>query len=541
MQVGRIRIKMRVCVLVLLLLGNTFNIAVAKSSKKKKKTQIELLTTEKAIAAIDSIYVADSLAWTLVHYPASLSSMHETLARIDTTGEKVHSKVYSHYFDSYFDAEKVEDWQLAKKQATIYTMFGDSTNLPKIHRMYERLIRLYGAMPDAERVRFFFHRYEESIKPDDNESIEHLAQLKEEFDEMVHETFEDVAHGMYVSTEADKKGLPLFMIKLDGVYPPSIIRAPEMPEPSTMKDKDKVNFIMKQLYIPECKLYLFNEPAKTLRFGFSNERYHDGNAYLASVFANTGNSVYNTMQEHLRKAPINSWGDFGRYMQANLVASTFQAAMMLATSEAEKSSVKFNRYTFNIRATSPRTFEATYGHYYQYDNSNLQTRIDTLTRNLTLVKWEPNDGVFFCGREKDLYYPMSLLPINKKDDLLNDEDYQHLRSAYKRQMIFGAFSGAFAGISIFSLGIALRYNPETEAQSETQDLLYILGGGMALYAAGFAVPTIIFSKKVSKYRRRINEKNLNRLKSKANMTSVSFLPSVDPVNNGGGMSVSINF
>lgn len=543
MQVGRIRIKMRVCVLVLLLLGNTFNIAVAKSSKKKKKTQIELLTTEKAIAAIDSIYVADSLAETLVYYAASLASMHEILARTDTAETKMCSKIYSHYFDSFFDAQDAEDWQLMKKQATIYTMLGDIKNLAKVHLIYEQLIRLYGAVPDSDGVRFFFRRYGESIKPDDSESIAHLAQLKKEFDEILRETFEDAASGMYVSTETDKHGLPLFMIKLNGVYSPSILRAPEMPELSVLKykNKDTVNYIMKQRYIPECRWYPSDRPTEMLLFGFHNERYHDGNAYLASALANTGNSVYNTMQEHLRKAPTNSWGDFGRYMQAKLVASTFQAAMMLAKSEAEKSSVKFNRYTFNLRHTSPRTFDATYGHYYQYDNSALQIRKDTLNRSLTLVKWEPNDGVFFCGREKDLYYPMSLLPINKKDDLLNDEDYQHLRSAYKRQMIFGAFSGAFAGLSIFSLGIALGMNPETESQTETQDFMYILGGGMALYAAGFAVPTIIFAKKASKYRRRVNEKNLNLLKSKADITSVSFLPSIDPVNNGGGMSVSINF
>lgn len=501
------------------------------------------LTTEKAIAAIDSIYEADSLAETLVHYPASLASMHETLAHIDTTETKAHLKVYSHYFDSYFDAEKAEDWQLAKKQATIYTMLGDTTNFAKTYRMYERLIRLHGATPDAERVRFFFHRYEESIKRDDNESIKHLAQLKEEYDDMILETFEDIARGMYVSTETDKHGLPLFMIKLDGVYPPNIIRAPEMPELSALKIKngESVNYIMKQRYIPESKLYLFDSSAQNLLFGFSNERYHDGNAFLASHFEYMGTHINNTIQERLRNIPVKTWEDFGRYMQVSLTASTFQAAMMLAASEAEKSSVKFNRYTFNLRATSQRTFEATYGHYYQHDNSNLQTRIDTLSRNLTLVKWEPDDGVFFCGRERDYYRPMTLLPINKNNELLNDNDYQKLRGALKRQMIFGGFSGAFAGVSLLSLTVALGMKPETDAQSDTQELMYLLAGGSALYAAGFAVPTIIFAKKASKYRRRVNEKNLNRLKSKADMTSVSFLPSVDPVNNGGGMSVSINF
>lgn len=547
MQVRRTGIKMRVCLLVLLLFGNTLSVAVAKSNKKKKKTSTELpFTAANAIAAIDSTYIADSLAETLVYYTASVQSMREILARIDTTAIdtigtetiKARSKVYKHYQNSYFAAQYFKDWPQMEKQATILTMLGDTTDIGV--QIHEALINLHDYLDNPDRVRFFFRRYSERINPSDEAAVEHLIQLEKEYDDIIHvETseFEDVARGMYVSTETDKRGLPLFMIKLEGIAPPGIIRSPEMPEPSISKENGL--YTMTQPRMPESRLLLFDEPAEKLLFGFDNLRFHNGNPLLAHTYESLGTSVNNSIQEALKRMPLRTGEDFGRYVGLSFAGSLFQAGMMMAAENAAQSVGKYNRYTFDLHATSPCAFDATYGHYYERYTSSSQWRTDTLGCSLTLVKWEPEDGVFFC--DKRTYRPMTLDPIHKKDNLLQDKDYRSLRKVYKWGSVTASLCGAFTGLSVFSLGVALGLNPETDAQKETQDNMYLIGGicaGLAVYAL---VPTLILNHKLNQIRRRINEKNLNRLKSKADAATLSVIPSVDPVNNGGGVSLNITY
>lgn len=540
MEKGRMRSKMSVCIMVLLLLGCTLDVSAAKANKKKRN---EPFTAAKAIAAIDSIYAADSLAKTLVYYTASVQSMRKILARIDTTAIdtigtepiKARSKVYKHYQNSYFAAQDLKDWPQMEKQATILTMLGDTTDVG--FQIHEALINLYDYLDNPNRVRFFFRRYAERIKLTNEAAVEHLAQLEKDYDDIIHvHTFEDVARGMYVSTETDKHGLPLFMIKLEGRVPPGIIRSPEMPEPLVVKNNGL--YTLTQPRMPDCRLLLFDEPAEELLFGFDNLRFHDGNPFLAQTFENLGTSVNTSIQDALERMPIKSAEDFGRDVGLRFAGALFEAGMMAAAEKAAESVGKYNRYTFDLHATSPYTYDATYGHFYERYTSSSQWRKDTRDCNLTLVKWEPEDGVFFCHKKK--YHPMTLSPINKEDNMLNDEDYQNLKKKLKAYKITSNTATFFMCAAVLSMGIA-RATKSENSNSNTDTMFLGIGLGAFACAIGVGVPSMNIDSKLHKLRRCINEKNLNRLKSKADAATLSISPFANPVNNNGGVSINITY
>lgn len=169
------------------------------------------------------------------------------------------------------------------------------------------------------------------------------------------------------------------------------------------------------------------------------------------------------------------------------------------------------------------------GHVYEGDNYQ--------NKAVRFVRWEDEDNVLFISRNNK---PITLFPVSDDDPIL--DEYKAIKketSFWRPKYSIPFFVGNAAGLYVMYKGLKRMITDESNGRSVWNGLGIYFGGTLVVIFSS-VLPTTKASAKRNQMLLNLNERNLEKLKNKA-QTEVSIAPIYNPTNNAIGACVNLSF
>lgn len=377
-------------------------------------------------------------------------------------------------------------------------------------------------------------------------SSEEANELYSFYDDILNpRSFTDLVTGTWVSpnlisTSPINKSFPYYMLRIHSL--------------------DKNNGI-ELLNIPGETTHLVSADIASLRFSqmiggedgyieasFGSELFKRGN----SEFAKSGFETTREFRAQSRATISSSKASFGEKIAATAATELFAGLLDGAFSSTAQSYKHVAALNINMTMKSPLVMNANA----QYYNYTINTSYFNYTptpiqqKDIMLVKWEPEDSVYFVDSKNRIFSVSSRSQL----DLSEYNSIMERYSFRKPRYFLPSILGACGGLSMMVGGIVMvtdfnirdEYGNQLYEQDGSKKVnMSKLIGGIFLIACGevvaISIPVVVSQKRTSKRDkalRELNEQQAHKLSQKGIM---SISPMVNPSDGVLGMSTTITF
>jgi len=431
--------------------------------------------------------------------------------------------IIRYYHEQYHSACEIEDKAEIIHNGCVYLLLDAEEELPEIITMIAKLMAAEGDEKQVGVLMEAFRRYSESNDHFFDADVERLIQ---EINVLLHpRIFENEVKGKWVALnsilveESNSKNSSPLVIIIDDV---------------TQNNGAKI-------FLPNCsnnnkdintsKSIVFDGNEFRLLLQFASEKIKDrreNSEYVHDALE------YNKQVE----AQINAetWASDGSYSEkvaavllTSLVMAIFNGIVNLANVSSDTKEV----YSFDLISQTPVLLDAQVSHVKATTYSNGNTSYDDYTQDAkaSFVKWEESDSIYFIT-SKNL--PMPLTPNVIEKDFFKDFYYINEQYSFWKQPKFWAIS-----LLGYATGTALIVSGFSEGLNSHKGLVKFLGGSAAMTLT-FSYTTLYRITKRKEAFKGINERNLEKLRRKAEQ-SLSLSPTYYPNEKGIGATVSFTF
>lgn len=270
---------------------------------------------------------------------------------------------------------------------------------------------------------------------------------------------------------------------------------------------------------------------------FANDIIKKGNTALATIFADLASDIKYNAQRTLSAAPPGV--EWQQALSFSFTTSIIAGFISLAAEEAAKPSRTFSHITLEMRMTDPKVMNGRlcYSNYKITPEKNETPPPVFDNSDLTFVKWEQQDDVFFIDDKLNVVTPFGLTPETQS---AIDAELKALKkkiSLRKPKYWLPIIGGLAVGAGLIAGGVSYMQMDESDVD---------LGTGLCvLGVAGMVYGPIWSARLIKRDRRRacqqFNHENRKKLIEKSKTATISISTTYDPAAKTAGIGTQLTF
>lgn len=270
---------------------------------------------------------------------------------------------------------------------------------------------------------------------------------------------------------------------------------------------------------------------------FANDIIKKGNIELATIFADLASEIKYNAERALSEAPPGvKWQ---QALNFSFTTSIIAGIISLAAEEAAKPSRTFSHLSLEMQMQSPKVMKGRlcYSNYKITPGKN-ETPPPVFDKpNLTFVKWEQEDDIFFIDDKLNVVTPFTL--THETQDMIDSElkTIKKTISLRKPKYWLPIIGCLAAGAGLIAGGVSFIQLDESNWDFGTG--LCVLG------VASMAYGPVWSAKLIKRDRRRacqpFNHENRNKLIEKSKTATISINTTYDPVTKTAGIGTQLTF
>lgn len=529
-------------VLLAIVIAFVYPSAICQKSATRKKSSVkkEVVTPAQVAALIDSVapdFITAYLAQDTVAVKA-----HPVIATI--------LKVQPKDFDRFGLSKLYEDTIVARSEredadglisvCATALISGDEDLAPMA---CSGLAQAMAQIGDTEGLEKALRRYELlSEASDGNPYKEEIDKMRVDYDDVLHpRTFEDYVRGTWVCVDYCMKRNPQFpyiIFDINSLKHNQGLTLRNIPGETSDLESKSLSALLQSQYIGGEDGFI--------QAAFGSEQLSRGNDALAQ----SGFQATRNFRADMRAAISTSRASFGKKMAVTVVSETtagFLDALLMASAQSYKQVAALN---LSLSYVSPQVMNA-HAEFYNYRVNVNQMNRDPkpiFDKDVTFVKWEPEDGIYFVDSKRKVYSvtPLSQLDLSEYDKIMYD--YSWKRTKYwlpTTACIVGGIGVMVGGISLMSADkkdangniVYNKYgNPEIKNLGLGITMMFV--GEFTAILGPLGIGQYRFSKR-DKALRELNNRQQRKLANK--QVTLNWSPNYDPIVNSCGLSASITF
>lgn len=270
---------------------------------------------------------------------------------------------------------------------------------------------------------------------------------------------------------------------------------------------------------------------------FANDIIKKGNIELATIFANLASEIKYNAERTLSEAPPGI--EWQQALSFSFTSSVIAGFISLAAEEVAKPSRTFSHITLEMQMQNPKVLNGRlcYSNYKITPGKNETPPPVFDKSNLTFVKWEQEDDVFFIDDKLNVVTPFTLTP--ETQDMIDSElkAIKKKISLRKPKYWLPIIGGLAVGAGLIAGGISYMHFDAND---------WDFGTGLCVLGVASMVYGPIWSAKLIKRDRRracqqFNHENSNKLIEKSKAATISINTTYDPVTKMAGIGTQLTF
>lgn len=513
---------------------------IVKKRKTYKKEQILSPTTVASLIAIEAKTVIndylnqDTVA--AIAHPAIISILHKQPSYFDKNGLL---KLYVDSIDSCIERKDADG--LIQVCATILVSGHDK--LAPI--ACEGIVQAMAQQSNTEGIRKAIRRFELLSKSTTGHPYDTtIRDLRTQFDDVINPvSFEDKVKGTWVSafcTNDDDINFPYIIFDINYLTSNTGIRLHHVPG---MEPRNNNSFFSQLL----SSQFIGGEDGH-IQASFGTEKLNRGN----DKFAQSGFETTRNFRAESRATISSSNAKFGDKLLATAATETVASLLDAIFMSTAKSSKQVAVLNLDLNYETPNVLNGR-TEYYNYsvnvDDINKQP-IPKLNQNLTFIKWEPKDSVFFVDSKQKIHSvsPLSQLDLKEYNEIMYN--YSWKRPKY----LIPSTLSIIGGVGLMTYGIICL--GDLDLKDDYGNIIYegdhkklnskkMLFGVISTVCGALTTaigPGIISGNRIAKRSQalgRLNNQQSQKLRKKQNLLSLS--PLFEPTTQSFGLNTSITF
>lgn len=270
---------------------------------------------------------------------------------------------------------------------------------------------------------------------------------------------------------------------------------------------------------------------------FANDIIKKGNIALATIFADLASEIKYNAHRTLSDAPPGV--EWQQALSFSFTTSIIAGFISLAAEEAAKPSRTFSHITLEMQMTNPKVMNGRlcYSNYKITPEKNETPPPVFDNSDLTFVKWEQQDDVFFIDDKLNVVTPFGLTPETQS---AIDAELKALKkkiSLRKPKYWLPIIGGLAVGAGLIAGGVSYMQMDESDVD---------LGTGLCvLGVAGMVYGPIWSARLIKRDRRRacqqFNHENRKKLIEKSKTATISISTTYDPAAKTAGIGTQLTF
>lgn len=530
-----VNLNMQLIPLIVFIVAFSVSADAARKKTKRKKHEIKI---EHVIETIDTLFsnnfsdeISDSI------FDMTKSKITSYIEQTSTKYKNIDTdSIYSYYYNKMLDTSDSCEINPSKYTELKVACFKFLTLDAPIENniAYEGCIESYIEENNIDGLRKSLERFEKYSKDCKGAYDDIISGYRADFRYYLEPTsFEEDMKGYWVSTShictgKPKMNFPFSIIEISDLDINSGVRLVNVPGIQN-------NYVMGAL-LPQRSSSISSDIGY-IQFGFNYAKTDLGNA----EFAKSGFESTRKFRADMRASINNSKASIGDQLTATALTEVTAGLLDMLFMSSATSHRSVETMVASLSTVSPTVLQGPLT-YYSYkvntNNANLYNPRPVFNSNITYVKWEKNDSVWFISNNEKLISPY----YNKQaQDKLKQikETYSWKQPKYLVPVIAAEVVGA--GLMIYGISSLANYTGGEDGNSGNLavSIISMIVGETAMIAA----PLISYSirhNKIAKECAAINKENLNRLSKKVPMT-VTFTPGFNPQHKAVGLVSSITF
>ncbi len=514
--------KTMVTILFAILISFSNSVDAAKRKTKRKQKQIKI---EQVIENIDTLFankfvdeMSDSILLdtkdAIVSYLNKIEQKHKNIER---------GAIYTHYYDNMLELSDSCENNIAQYKEACYKFLVLDAPLEN-NIAYEGCLDAYIAENNIEGIKKTLQRYELYSTDCAGMYDDIIANYKYENRYLLDPTLlEKEMKGYWVSVShvsnsAPKMNFPYSIIEIKNLNANNGVKAINVPG---VQDYYKFGDVLPQ-YSNE-----FYCDIDYILFGFNASFTNLGNAEFAKSGFESTRQFRANMKANINNSKANFGTKLGASMATEITANLFDIMFMNSAVSTQTNEIMFA----SLEKVSPSVLKGPFK-FYSYNvntyNYNYTPR-PTFNSNITYVKWNKEDSVYFISSSEKLVSPFYNTEANIRLNSIK-EKYSWKQPKY----LIPVVAAEVVGAGLVAWGIS----------SIIEDKLALgIISAVCGYSAMLTVPLVTHSIRHNKIREEcsyINQENMKRLQKKVPVT-VSLSPGYNPNHNAFGLVSSITF
>ena len=452
--------------------------------------------------------------------------------------------IQQYYLEQFYHACDDENEQNIIKYGETYMLIDGENELPTVLPVVAKIYALQGNEAKANQL---VDEFEQFSKANDDLFDNDIAKLRQEtYDLLYPLRFVDDVKGTWVNinSKASPYGAitnPMILIINDLVINNTVnpnggllIKAGQGVDLVSINGKQTISLNKPINFSQGVSV---NEKSHIVALQFASEDIKD-RTWLTDI-ASIGVESSRQLGADLSATIWSSNAPTSQKVLNSVSTGLFVAAMDNFFKELNYSSRSLEDYKIVITPLSDNVLHAQMSHYsvtadnegHIYEGDNYQNK------TARFVRWEDTDNLMFVSWNGK---PITLYPVANDNPVLNEFNTIIRKTSFWRpQYSIPFFVGNATGVYLIYASIERLINLPNY---DSFDWGYagLFAGGITTIIVSSVVPPTRASTKRNRLLRELNEKNLEKLKSKA-QTEVSIAPIYNPTNNAVGASVNLSF
>lgn len=416
-----------------------------------------------------------------------------------------------------------------------------STGIVSLRAMAcEGIVQIMANRGDAMLLEAAIRRFEKVV------TTEEAAEMRSRYDDILNPvSFVDQVIGTwvspeYIATSYRGRNFPYYMLRIYSLDNDNGIQLLNIPGETTCLESTDI--------LSLCRSQFIGGVDGRIMASFGSENLRIGN----SEFAKSGFETTRNFRASSRATISTSKASLGDKAVATMSTELVAGVLDMLFSSTAQSYKHVAALNIDMTMVSPLTMSVNTQYYnYTVSTSNLNYKpIPQEQKNIMMVKWEPEDGVYFVDSRNQVF---SITPRIQLD--LSEYNAIMDRYSYKRSMyLVPTIAGIASGAAMIASGIVMLCDLDMKDKYGNQ--LYDskglkklnngkLAGGIILAMCGeviaITVPIVISSNRTAKRAEalaQLNERQSSKLSRKGKM---SISPAMNSVERGLSMCATLTF